>query len=415
MTQISTSHVKSLYASCSADRTVKFWNYQDEMKGLFSMEFELEPNCISMHPSGLFIAVAFQMSLKIFAILNQSLVLVKELVLGSCLICRYSNKGHYLCANENQVIHVFEAINYNLVVSLEKHVSLIKTIEISDDDFVMVSQCVTGYVNVWNLQKEIERYKAKQNYQYRVALNANAAAQSAQNQPVFNCFCFYQYFKDKDIFIAAGNEHYLVLYQNSMEELIVSLPLQDATTIQSLLISRQLNLLFCGTSIGTIRIYPWPWHEELLEYVPIDQKSVRFKAPDFYELQVHSSAVVSLQVSHDHQYVIIGVADGSVSVLKVERKFEDDLVRTEDRLKMTSLINDMMFIHQSRVIEMNENIKKLNFEVVKSEQTVMIETQKIQMLYQQKLQKIQQNIDQLTKEFQDQEKDMEHVFSTKYQ
>jgi hypothetical protein len=34
---------------------------------------------------------------------------------------------------------------------------------------------------------------------------------------------------------------------------------------------------------------------------------------------------------------------------------------------MTSLINDMMFIHQSRVIEMNENIKKLNFEVVKSE------------------------------------------------
>jgi hypothetical protein len=64
---------------------------------------------------------------------------VKELVLGSCLICKYSNKGHYLCANENQVIHVFEAINYNLVVSLEKHVSLIKTIEISDDDFVMVS------------------------------------------------------------------------------------------------------------------------------------------------------------------------------------------------------------------------------------------------------------------------------------
>lgn len=30
---------------------------------------------------------------------------------------------------------------------------------------------------------------------------------------------------------------------------------------------------------------------------------------------------------------------------------------------------------------MNENIKKLNFEVVKSEQTVMIETQKIQMLF----------------------------------
>ena len=48
--------------------------------------------------------------------------------------------------------------------------------------------------------------------------------------------------------------------------------------------------------------------------------------------------------------------------------------KQEDRVKMTGLINDMMFIHQSRITEMNENIKKLNFEVVKSEQTVMIET-----------------------------------------
>lgn len=63
----------------------------------------------------------------------------------------------------------------------------------------------------------------------------------------------------------------------------------------------------------------------------------------------------------------MGVADGSVSVLKVGVKFEDEMIKTEDRIKMTSLINDMMFIHQSKVIEMNENIKKLNFEVVKSE------------------------------------------------
>jgi cilia- and flagella-associated protein 57 len=61
----------------------------------------------------------------------------------------------------------------------------------------------------------------------------------------------------------------------------------------------------------------------------------------------------------------------------------------EDRQKMTELVNDMMFIHASRVIEVNENIKKLNFEVVKSEQTVMIETQKIKLQFQQKLQKIQ--------------------------
>jgi hypothetical protein len=79
------------------------------------------------------------MNLKVFAILNQSLVLLKELVLGSCTLCTFSHKGHFLAANENQVIHLFEAINYNLLVSLEKHVSLIKTLEVSEDDFIMVS------------------------------------------------------------------------------------------------------------------------------------------------------------------------------------------------------------------------------------------------------------------------------------
>ena len=78
---------------------------------------------------------------------------------------------------------------------------------------------------------------------------------------------------------------------------------------------------------------------------------------------------------------------------------------------MTGLINDMMFIHQSRITEMNENIKKQNFEVIKSEQTVKLETAKINMIFQQRLQKIQQNIDQLTKEFQDQENEMEERFT----
>ena len=60
---------------------------------------------------------------------------------------------------------------------------------------------------------------------------------------------------------------------------------------------------------------------------------------------------------------------------------------------------------------MNENIKKQNFEVIKSEQTVKLETAKINMIFQQRLQKIQQNIDQLTKEFQDQENEMEERFT----
>ena len=84
--------------------------------------------------------------------------LVKNSTLSE-LTTKYSFKGHYLCANENQVIHLFDGINYNIMVSLEKHVSLIKNIQISDDDFIMVSQCINGYINVWNVQAEVEKYK----------------------------------------------------------------------------------------------------------------------------------------------------------------------------------------------------------------------------------------------------------------
>jgi hypothetical protein len=72
------------------------------------------------------------------------------------------------------------------------------------------------------------------------------------------------------------------------------------------------------------------------------------------------------------------VEDGSIVTLGINVRWEEGdnglIQKQEDRVKMTGLINDMMFIHQSRITEMNENIKKLNFEVVKSEQTVMIET-----------------------------------------
>lgn len=87
-----------------------------------------------------------------------------------------------------------------------------------------------------------------------------------------HCFCFFQYFKEKDIFIAAGAEKYLSIYRNNMEELIVDFPIENNVVIHSLHISRILKLLFCGTNKGTIRVYPWPLLEELLEFVPIDQK-----------------------------------------------------------------------------------------------------------------------------------------------
>lgn len=72
---------KQLLASCSEDNTVKIWNFFDaegyEKKGLLSHKFSEEPLSVSMHPSGLFLAVSFSSMFKVFAIVNNSLEVLK--------------------------------------------------------------------------------------------------------------------------------------------------------------------------------------------------------------------------------------------------------------------------------------------------------------------------------------------------
>ena len=159
---------------------------------------------------------------------------------------------------------------------------------------------------------------------------------------VFNCFAYCKYFpnyektndkdkskdheKEHDIFIAAGAEKYLSIYNKSLEEMVVEFDSPDGVFIHSLIISRVMKLLFCGTSKGTIRIYPWPFIDEMFEWVPIGHNSVRYKLPDFYEIQIHSIPVCSLLISHDCKLMFAGTEDGSIITLKIMQSFaEGDL------------------------------------------------------------------------------------------
>lgn len=60
---ISCSSCKSIFATCSEDNSVKIWNYYDsettEKKGVLTQEFKEEPLGLSMHPSGLYMAICF--------------------------------------------------------------------------------------------------------------------------------------------------------------------------------------------------------------------------------------------------------------------------------------------------------------------------------------------------------------------
>ena len=77
---------------------------------------------------------------------------------------------------------------------------------------------------------------------------------------------FIQYFTDKNVFLAAGNQRYLCLYKNNLSEIISEFSSPDNSFINCIKISRSMKILFCGTNKGVIRVYPWIFCEDLFEY-----------------------------------------------------------------------------------------------------------------------------------------------------
>lgn len=63
-----------------------------------------------------------------------------------------------------------------------------------------------------------------------------------------------------------------------------------------------MKVLIAGTSKGSIRVMPWPLEEGNLEYEIMNQMTneVRFKLPDFFEVQVHATAISALELSFDN-------------------------------------------------------------------------------------------------------------------
>lgn len=79
-------------------------------------------------------------------------------------------------------------------------------------------------------------------------------------------------------------------------------------SIESMVLSRPLKLIFCGTNQGSIRVYPWPLLEEHLVYSKIpDSDQFHFQLPEFSEMVIHNLPIEQLCLSHDHQYLICGI------------------------------------------------------------------------------------------------------------
>ena len=70
---LSTCRCKSIFATCGSDNYVRIYNYlyldgEMESSAIINYKFKNEPLDVSLHPYGLFIAIAFENGFKVFTL-----------------------------------------------------------------------------------------------------------------------------------------------------------------------------------------------------------------------------------------------------------------------------------------------------------------------------------------------------------
>lgn len=92
--------MKPLIVTCSKDKTVKIWNY--ELNTLEnSKKFDEEANCVTFHPSGFHIAVAFTSRIRMINVLLDGMQPYRDINDKNCTALKYSQGGSYLAVAKN--------------------------------------------------------------------------------------------------------------------------------------------------------------------------------------------------------------------------------------------------------------------------------------------------------------------------
>uniref|UniRef100_T1J5P9 WD repeat-containing protein 55 homolog n=1 Tax=Strigamia maritima TaxID=126957 RepID=T1J5P9_STRMM len=139
---------KPLAVTCSADNSIRLWNYETNME-ILHKEFSEEVLCIAIHPAGYILIVGFNDRVRLMTVLIDDLKMFKEINLKTCRIATFSHGGHLFTAMQGNVIQVYSAITFELVQSLKGHHTKVTSLAWTYDDSSIVSCGVDGAVYEW--------------------------------------------------------------------------------------------------------------------------------------------------------------------------------------------------------------------------------------------------------------------------
>ena len=132
------------------DLSLRAWNIVDKRVEVL-VRLSEEPTLLSVHPSGLFVAVALETKLKLYSILLDSFQLIHQFPVKAAACLSFSRSGHLLAAVGGSTIHIYDIYSGALVDSLRGHNNRVKQVTWNRTDDQLMSYGVDGTVMTWTI------------------------------------------------------------------------------------------------------------------------------------------------------------------------------------------------------------------------------------------------------------------------
>jgi len=287
---------KPLIGLVGNDKTIRLLSYnQHEFAGQLSYTTQDLPICLSIHPFGVQIAVGFASGFRVYYVLEDDLKLAWETTPKTCHSVAYSNGGHYIAAGNGIAISVYNPSTFENIFNITGHTGIIRCLRWVNNDRLLLSACGNGFIFGWKtswwdpstLEDKIVSHSTK-----NVKINAIA------------------YDEDLGLVVASSSDQKLKVLSDHGAEIDVEMQIPDCQ-YTALCLSRQLEVLFVGTSLGTVRVYLWP-----MVYPPNGNLLQQ------YEYGISQAGISKIEISQDGLSLFISADNGVVISLSIKEIIE---------------------------------------------------------------------------------------------
>ncbi|XP_051912727.1 LOW QUALITY PROTEIN: cilia- and flagella-associated protein 57 [Hippocampus zosterae] len=280
--------------ACNKDRSIKIWNFEERTVETLKNETE-SVSCLSFHPSGLHIVVAFTDKLKLMNVNKDGEPEpYKEISqFRNCTDIRFSNGGHMFAAASQSVIYVYRFYLPDSPLKVFKdHVAKIRSLFWSREDSLLVSCANDGTVYGFRIGLENEG---------RV-LNYNPPKEEKTKGGVTACA------------VIPNEQSIFAPYSCAAtgERVVKEIALSGAergrrelckAPITQIAFSSTSRIMVVGTEEGFVRSYKMPYSQHQMYFAAHDQRGVE-----------------KLRMAHDNKYLFSAGRDGCLLIFEVRDK-----------------------------------------------------------------------------------------------